>query len=93
MAKRGDIPAAAIFAPSPAPPVSAWITYFSTDDIRDTVARAESLGATVIHQVTQISGVGRTAWVNDPQDATFGLMQPEENWFERLLSRKQEGIS
>ena len=93
IASRGDTAAAAIFAPTSATPRSAWITYFSTDDIRDTVARAESLGATVIHQVTQISGVGRTAWVNDPQDATFGLMQPEENWFERLLSRKQEGIS
>ncbi len=90
---RGDQPAAAIFAPPSSPPVSAWITYFDTLDIRATVSLAESLGATVIHPVTEISGVGLTAWVNDPLGATFGLMQPETGWYSRLLTHDQKGKS
>ncbi|MGE3797089.1 MAG: VOC family protein, partial [Thermomicrobiales bacterium] len=70
IARRGPVAAAAIFSPSVAASVSAWITYFDTPNIFDTIARAESLGATVIHPVTEIPGIGRTAWVNDPQGAT-----------------------
>lgn len=84
VARRGDHAVAGIFAPPASPPVSTWITYFNTPDIRATVSRAEPLGATVIHPVTEVSGVGLTAWINDPLGATFGLMQPEQGWYDRL---------
>ena len=90
IARRGESAAAAIFSPTPTPPMSAWITYFDTNDIHSTVARAQSLGGTAIHPVTTIASVGQTAWVNDPQGATFGLMQPESGWFERLLASDRE---
>lgn len=90
IARRGDVAAAGIFSFPSAPPVSAWITYFDTSDIHDSVARAESLGGTVLHPVTDVPSVGLTAWVNDPEGATFGLMQPENGWFERLNNKGQE---
>ena len=59
------------------PPV--WSSYINVDDIDDTVARAEELGATIIMPAMQIFGSGKMAFIQDPQGAMVGLWQPMDH--------------
>lgn len=58
-----------------------WSVYFATDDTNETVAKAESLGATVYLPPTDIVPVegqppiGRFASLGDPQGASFSVFQ------------------
>jgi predicted enzyme related to lactoylglutathione lyase len=54
------------------PPV--WTIYFSTDDTDATVAKAQSLGATVFQPPTDIPP-GRFAVLADPQGAMFNVIK------------------
>ena len=54
------------------------LTYFSTDDAAGSVARAETLGATVIVEATPIMELGTMALVLDPTGVVHGLWQPRE---------------
>jgi predicted enzyme related to lactoylglutathione lyase len=56
-----------------------WSTYFSVDDCDATVATALELGATTIGPAMEIQGVGRFAWLADPQGATFAVITLAEH--------------
>ncbi len=53
-----------------------WTTYIGTPDVDETVARATSLGATVLKEATDIPNVGRFAALQDPQGAMFAIFTP-----------------
>jgi uncharacterized protein len=62
-----------------------WMPYVEADNVDATVAKAKSLGATVIVGPDDIPGTGRFAVVQDPQGATFGVYrssnpQPGAAW-------------
>jgi predicted enzyme related to lactoylglutathione lyase len=50
-----------------------WMAYVESDDVDATVAKAKSLGATVMAGPGDIPNVGRYAVVIDPQGAAFGV--------------------
>ncbi len=53
---------------------SAWVGYIEVEDVDATVARSEKMGGTVVVPAMDIPGdVGRIAFLNDPQGATFAL--------------------
>ncbi|QIK74827.1 VOC family protein [Nocardioides piscis] len=62
--------------PPPAPDVPAhWNVSFNVDDVDAAVAHASELGATTITPAFDVEGVGRLAVLQDPQGASFVLMQ------------------
>jgi uncharacterized protein len=52
-----------------------WLIYFGVDDVDASVAKAESLGASVHMPAMTMEGVGRMAMLADPQGAPFYLMR------------------
>jgi len=52
-----------------------WAAYLAVEDCDDTVARAESLGGKVVVPASDIPGVGRFAFIADPQGAVFGVIK------------------
>jgi uncharacterized protein len=53
-----------------------WLVYFMTDDIKASVDKAVSLGATVSAPIMEVPGMLSFAVLADPQGATFALMTP-----------------
>ncbi|WP_419826572.1 VOC family protein [Sphingomonas sp.] len=53
----------------------AWHVYFGVDDVGGRTAQAVSLGASVLLPPADIPGVGRFAFLADPQGARFYLMR------------------
>lgn len=53
-----------------------WVSYLATDDIERDVARARTLGATIVFGPHEVMDLGVTAVGRDPQGAVFGLWQP-----------------
>ena len=62
-------------APMPGGP-SAWLAYVCVDDIVATTAKARSLGARMLLDVTEAGGYGRFSVFTDPQGAQFAMFQP-----------------
>jgi predicted enzyme related to lactoylglutathione lyase len=60
--------------PMPGAP-SLWIAYVLVDDIAASTAKAKSLGAHLIKDVTEIPGMGSFSIFNDPTGATFAMWQ------------------
>lgn len=52
-----------------------WNVYFNVGSADETVAQAESLGGKVIAPAFDVDGVGRMAFLTDPQGAMFAIMQ------------------
>jgi hypothetical protein len=52
-----------------------WLVYFSSAGVDDDVKTATGLGATVVHEPTDIPGMGRFAVLADPEGAVFALFQ------------------
>jgi predicted enzyme related to lactoylglutathione lyase len=50
-----------------------WVAYIGSTDIRQTVDKAKSLGASVVKDVTSTGGGGDYAILKDPQGAAFGV--------------------
>ena len=84
IARAHGRPVAGIFQPSTPPGSSDWITYFGVENIEETMKRAAEIGGRVVHQATDVPGVGTTAWLLDTNASIFGVMQPAEGWFARL---------
>jgi uncharacterized protein len=61
--------------PVPGAP-SAWLAYVLVDDIAAATEKARSLGATVMQDVTEITGAGWLSIIVDPTGATLGLWKP-----------------
>jgi predicted enzyme related to lactoylglutathione lyase len=53
-----------------------WLVYFGVDDVDAAARKAVELGGRQLNEPQDFPG-GRFAIVNDPQGATFGLMQTE----------------
>lgn len=60
--------------PMPGAP-STWLSYVNVDDIKSSTAKAKSLGATVIRDVTEIPDVGWFSIFTDPTGAVLALFQ------------------
>jgi uncharacterized protein len=56
---------------------SSWLAYALVDDVSAATAKAKSLGATVMHDVTEITGYGSFSIITDPTGACLGLWQPK----------------
>ncbi len=52
-----------------------WLVYFGATDVDADAKKAESLGATVVVEPTDIPGTGRFAVLLDPQGAAFALFK------------------
>ena len=52
---------------------SAWLTYVSVDDVAQATKKAQSLGATVLKDVTEVPGYGAFSVIADPTGAAIGL--------------------
>lgn len=53
-----------------------WSVYFAVEDCDARAASAARLGGTVLRPPADIAGVGRFAVLQDPQGATFSVLQP-----------------
>ena len=62
--------------PVPGAP-SAWLPYVQVDDLAAATAKAKSLGATVMQEVTPVMDAGSFSIIVDPTGAALGLWQPK----------------
>jgi predicted enzyme related to lactoylglutathione lyase len=56
---------------------SAWLAYVLVDDIKESTAKAKSLGATIVQDVTEVMGMGWLSIILDPTGATLGLWEAQ----------------
>ena len=63
--------------PMPGAP-SMWLAYVDVDDVRAATAKAKTLGATVVRDVTDVAGEGALSIIADPTGATLGLWQSKK---------------
>ena len=54
---------------------SDWMPYVAVTDIKASTARAKSLGATVLRDVTEVMDMGWLSILKDPTGALIGLWQ------------------
>jgi predicted enzyme related to lactoylglutathione lyase len=54
---------------------SAWLAYAIVDDVKVATAKAQSLGAQVMKDVTEVAGMGWFSIIVDPTGAALGLWQ------------------
>lgn len=54
---------------------SSWLSYVLVDDIKAATAKAASLGANVMQDVTEVMGMGWLSVIVDPTGAALGLWQ------------------
>lgn len=59
---------------------SRWRVYLATEDCAGTTDQAVRLGARVSVPHSKIPGVGTKATLVGPDDADFGLLEPEDSW-------------
>ena len=62
--------------PVPGAP-SSWLPYALVDDVTAATAKARSLGATVMRDVTEVPNAGSFSIIVDPTGAALGLWQPK----------------
>jgi len=56
---------------------SFWLAYVQVDDIEKATRKAESLGAKVMKDVTEVMGAGWLSIIVDPTGAALGLWKPK----------------
>jgi uncharacterized protein len=54
---------------------SAWLAYVDVDDVKAATAKAKSLGARVMKDVTEVPGMGWFSIITDPTGAALGIWQ------------------
>jgi len=54
---------------------SAWLAYVLVDDVKAATAKAKSLGANIITDVTEVPNTGWLSILMDPTGAVLGLWQ------------------
>jgi uncharacterized protein len=62
--------------PVPGAP-SAWLAYALVDDVTAATAKAKSLGAQVMRDVTEVPNAGSFSIIIDPTGGALGLWQPK----------------
>jgi len=60
--------------PIPGAP-SSWMAYVLVDDIKTATAKAKTLGANVMKDVTEVQDMGWLSIITDPTGAMLGLWQ------------------
>ena len=60
--------------PIPGAP-STWLAYVLVDDVKVATAKAKSLGAAILEDVTEVPGMGWFSLISDPTGAALGLWQ------------------
>ncbi|MBT0773835.1 VOC family protein [Kineosporia sp. J2-2] len=73
---RGHDVAGMMGKPAPEMP-DAWNIYLSSDDVNETVRRAEKAGGSVILQPMDVGTIGSMAFVQDTSGAFLGVWQPK----------------
>lgn len=63
--------------PIPGAP-SAWLAYVLVDDVKAATRKAKSLGATVMKDATEVTGMGWFSIITDPTGAVLGLWQAKK---------------
>jgi uncharacterized protein len=61
--------------PMPGIPDS-WLPYILVDDVAESTKKAQSLGATIVRDVTEVPDMGWFSVIVDPTGAALGLWQP-----------------
>jgi hypothetical protein len=56
-----------------------WRAYILTPDVPATVERARQLGANIMEPLIEVPGVGKMAFMTDPQGAMFAVFTPEDH--------------
>ena len=56
---------------------SFWLAYVQVDDIAAATAKAKSLGAKIVRDVTEVPGAGWLTIIMDPTGAGLGLWKPK----------------
>ena len=56
---------------------SAWLAYVLVDDVAAATRKAQSLGATIVREATEIPDIGSFSIFTDPTGATLALWQPK----------------
>lgn len=56
---------------------SAWLPYVLVGDIKAATAKAKSLGAKIMRDVTEVMDAGSLSIIVDPTGACIGLWQPK----------------
>jgi len=54
-----------------------WLPYILVNDVASSTQKAQSLGATVLKDVTEVPDMGWFSVISDPTGAAFGLWQPK----------------
>jgi predicted enzyme related to lactoylglutathione lyase len=54
---------------------SGWLAYVAVDDIHAATQKAQALGAEVMKDVTEVTGMGWFSLIHDPTGAVLGLWQ------------------
>lgn len=58
---------------------STWLAYVLVDDVHAATAKAKSLGATILKDVTEVPGMGSLSVFSDPTGAVLGLWEPKKS--------------
>jgi len=72
--KVGEGTGGGIMKQVPAGP-SGWLAYVAVDDIHAATKKAKSLGAEVMKDVTEVTGMGWLSFIRDPTGSVLGLWQ------------------
>lgn len=54
---------------------SAWLAYVIVDDVKAATAKAKTLGAIVLKDISEVPGMGWFSVIQDPTGAALGLWQ------------------
>jgi predicted enzyme related to lactoylglutathione lyase len=73
--QQGEVPVGGLIPQQMKGAPSVWASYFAVADADATFATATKLGATVLMPLTDLPGVGRFGWLQDPQGAVFGVIK------------------
>ncbi len=77
--KAGEGPGGGMMKhPVPGAP-SAWLVYVSVDDIAASTAKAKSLGAQVMKDITEVPNMGHFSILLDPTGAPIALWQSKSH--------------
>jgi len=57
---------------------SAWMAYVLVDDVATATAKAKSLGAVVVKELTEVGEAGSFSIIADPTGAVLGLWTPKQ---------------
>ncbi len=77
MVKVGDGTGGGMMRQPMAGQPSMWLAYVLVDDVKETTAKAKSLGAKVIRDVSEVPNMGQFAIIMDPTGAGIAFWQPK----------------